>query len=479
MQIITTKIIKILSKFTKEEVNTFEKWLTSPWCNPTKCLVDILVALKKHHPKFDNRKLTKRLLFEKALGRVPSDRRMNNLLSEMYLQAEQFLVHERVKKDHFVKTDLLTSEFSERNLREWFMKKMEKELAAFQQKEVKEIEDYFFAYQLYRKLHNQPYLSLKERKSNPVLENMMEQLKVFTLLENAAIINGAFSLNKALNKTDEQLPIEVQNWLTMSKGIDHPSINLFRTRFEIEEGDNGKLFKTLESIFLKTYHSLSPKDQKIHFALLNNNFLKWRRTGKVTIQESLPLYKIAAQKEWILQEGTISGSQFTNILSSSNSAKDFEFSRWFIQKYYEKLPIAQREEGRVYGEAHTLNKEGEYDKAIELLIGMDFKSYLFQRAARLLTTQVYFDLHLEKPAYQSFLLDYCDSFEKWLRRDDIKKNQKSWLRFVQFVRSLSKLYFAIPFEATKVETLFIDTTNLQASDWLIARKERVLTNKQK
>ena len=474
MLLSATKIIKILSKFTKEEVSSFEKWLASPWCNPTKCLVDILVALKKYHPEFDNRRLTKRLIFEKALGRVPSDRRMNNLLSEMYLQAEQFLVHERVKKDHYVKTDLLTSEFSERKLREWFMKKMEKELATFKLKEVKETEDYFFAYQLYRKLHNQPYLTLKERKNNPVLESMMEQLKVFILLENAAIINGAFSLNKALNKTDEQLPIEIQNWLTMSKGIDHPSINLFRKRFEFSADDDENRFKTLEPIFLKSYKSIHPKEQKIHFALLLNDFLRLRRKGKFETEDALPLFKLGAKELWILQEGAISTIQFTNILSTSNAAKDFSFSYWFIEKFAPLLPEELREEGKTYGLAHTSNKEEKYEKAIEILNKTEFKSNYFRRVSRLTTTQAYFNLHLHNQSYQSFLLDYCDAFEKQLRREKVQGTIRSWIRFVQFTRTLSKLYYAIPFELTKIETLFKDTSDLQGATWLKTQKEKIL-----
>ena len=479
MKITTTKLILILSKFSKEEVNTFEKWLASPWCNPTKCLVDILVALKKHHPEFDNRRLTKRLLFEKALGRVPSDRRMNNLLSEMYLQAEQFLVHERVKKNHSTKTEFLLSEFLERNLNEWFAKKAQKEITTLKQKEVKETEDYFYGFQLYRKLHNQPSLSLKDRMDNNVLENFREQLKLFVLLENAASINASLSLNRALRRTDEQLQVEIENWKTISIGINHPSINLYRKRFDIPFENNKILYRTLKPIFLKNYKSLSFKDQKIHFALLLNNFLGLRKTEKIPFKDALPIYKLAVKEGWVLQEGAISGSAYGNILSASNSAKDFKFSQWFIDNFAKKLPVNQREEGRIYGLAQTLSKEEKYEKAIELLLSIEFKSNQFNRNVRLLTTQIYFDLHLENSSYQSFLLDYCDAFEKWLRRDSIKQNFRSWLRFVQFVRSLSKLFYAVPFEAQKIEALFEDTTYLSASDWLKTRKEKIIQMKKK
>jgi len=392
--IFTTKIVKILSTFSKTELNQFEKWLASPWCNSTKCLVDILVVFKKYHPEFDKRKLNKSMIFEKALGRVPSDRRMNNLLSEMYLQAEQFLVHERLKNDDYVKTDLLTSEFSDRNLNDWFVKKTQKELAVLNQKKIWDNEDYLFGYELNKKLDNQPSLSLKERKNSNALKKAMEQLKLYTLLENASSINAAQSLNRALKRTEKQLSIEVQNWLALSKGVDHPSINLYRKRFEFSMDDDENRFKTLEPLFLKSYQLMPIKDQKNHFALLLNDFMRLRRKGKFEIEDALPLFKLGAKELWILQEDTISSIQYLNILSASNAAKDFSFSYWFVEKFALFLPKEIREEGKAFGIAHTLNKEEKYKKAIEILRTTEFKSNFFQKISRLTTTQVYFDLHI-------------------------------------------------------------------------------------
>lgn len=474
MLLSTTKIIKILSKFTKEEVNTFEKWLASPWCNPTKCLVDILVALKKYYPKFDNRRLTKNLIFEKALGRVPSDRRMNNLLSEMYLQAEQFLVHEGVRKDDQTKTEFLSTEFSERKLNEWFVGKTKNALDKLKQKKNWDSEDHLHSYKLNKQLDSQPSLTLKERKNSSALKEAMEQLKLYILLENASSINSSLSLNRALKRTDNTISLEIGNWLKLSEGVAHPSINIFRKRFEFPADDDENRFKTLEPIFLKNYKSIHPKEQKIHFALLLNDFMRLRGKGKVDLMESLPLYKLGAEENWILQEGTISAIQFANIVSVSNAAKDFEFSYWFVGNFAPLLPEAIRKEGSVFGLAHTLNKEEKYEEAIELLISLEFKATYFQRGSRLITTQAYFDLHLQNPSYQSFLLDYCDAFEKWLRREKVKGDVRSWIRFVQFVRTLSKLYYAIPFDAQKVEDLFEDTSYLQAVNWLRLKKEKVL-----
>ena len=419
MQLQVTKLIKVLSKFSKEEVNTFEKWLASPWCNPTKCLVDILVALKKHHPEFDNRKLTKRLLFEKALGRVPSDRRMNNLLSEMYLQAEQFLVHERVKKDDQTRTEQLLSEFSERNLNEWLEKKTEKEFKHIKQKEALESQDHLFAYRLNKFLDERASISLKHRKNSTALSDAMEALKLYTLLENAGSINSSLSLNRALKRTDKSLEIEIENWVTMSRGVDHPSINLYRIRFEFAAENDEDRFKTLEPLFLKTYQSISAKDQKIHFTLLLNDFMRLKRKGKFETGDELHLYKLGVKHLWVLQEGAISSVAFSNILSSSNAKKDFEFSHKFIEKFSPKLPFMQREEGRILGIAHTLNKKEEYEKAVGLLINIEFRTSYFLIVSRFIMVQAYFSLHLENSSYQSFLLDYCDAYEKQLRREKV------------------------------------------------------------
>ncbi len=469
-----TKLVRMLSTFPEREILSFEKWLASPWCNPTKCLVDILVALKKYHPEFAPRKLNKRSLFEKALGRVPSDRRMNNLLSEMYLQAEQFLTHERLRHDDQTRTELLLSTFSERKLNEWLEKKTEREFEKLEQKKSFESRDHFFAYRINKLLDERTSLSLKYRKNSPALGNAMKALKLYTLLENANSINSSLSLNRALKQSNKSLEIEIENWIMMSRGIDHPSINLYRKRFEFAEENDKDRFKILEPLFLKNYQSISAKDQKIHFTLLVNDFMRLRRKGKFESGDSLQLYKLGARELWILQEGSISTFMYLNILSSSNAKRDFEFSRAFIEKFSPKLPLMHREEGRVLGLAHTLNKEEEYDKVIGLLLSIEFKSPYFQRVSRFIMIQACFGLHLENASYQSFLLDYCDAYEKQLRREKVKGENQSWIRFVQFTRALSKLYYAIPFEGNKVKSLFKDTSTLQGAAWLKIQKRKVL-----
>ena len=88
--IFTSKFVKIIKTLSEDELKSFELWLKSPWCNSNKNLIRLLEKLRKYYPAFEGKNLSKEKLFQQVLphGKY-SDRRMNNLLSEGYLAAEQ------------------------------------------------------------------------------------------------------------------------------------------------------------------------------------------------------------------------------------------------------------------------------------------------------------------------------------------------------------------------------------------------------
>ena len=120
---ISGKFIEILKTFSEEELKDFKIWLNSAWCNTNKNLPKLLEKLKKYHPDFDHKLLTKERLFKQVMpGKKYSVYWLNNLMHQAYIQAKRFLMSRRLFREEALQTDLLTQEFQDRSLDKFFSK---------------------------------------------------------------------------------------------------------------------------------------------------------------------------------------------------------------------------------------------------------------------------------------------------------------------------------------------------------------------
>jgi len=179
-----TKFFRILQGFSPAELKAFGVWLQSPWCNTNKNLIRLLARLILHHPGFSDTKLTKEKLFLYVLPKGKySERRMNNLLSEAYLAAEKFLVFQRLSRAQDLQKGLLSQEFEDRALDDWFFKDAAREIGHLTGKEVKSWEDQVELFRLYRSIYHHPSQEPRMAPGGNLITKMGEQLDLLYLLE--------------------------------------------------------------------------------------------------------------------------------------------------------------------------------------------------------------------------------------------------------------------------------------------------------
>ena len=200
MSVFTSKFVQTLKTFSVTELKSFEQWLNSPWCNSNKNLSKLVEKLKKYYPGFDNEKLTKEKLFKQVLPKGKfSDRRMNNLLSEGYLAAKQFLIFNNLSNNENLQKDLLTQEFQNRHLEDWFFRDTNKEIERLENKEIKDWEDHLDLLRLHRRIYHHPNQNPRMQPGGQTIVKMGKQLDLVYLLEKAAIIK--FYQKKKKKKT--------------------------------------------------------------------------------------------------------------------------------------------------------------------------------------------------------------------------------------------------------------------------------------
>ena len=440
----------------------------------------LLQKLKQYYPDFNSGKLTK----EKLLQRIQPDStysqsRINNLLSKGYIAAEEFLVFQSLRKDKNLQNDLLSREQQSRHLEDWFFKNIDSEIERLESKEVKDWEDHLDLLRLHRRVYHHPNASTRMKPGGQTIVEMGKQLDLVYLLERAVIINEKIFRNRILKNENHEVEKELDVWRVAAEGVEHPSVELYRMRFEYDLENKLNQFKLIKKKFLSTYKSLDKKEQKIHLLSLLNDFTQLFRNGKINIGKSLPLYKLGIESEILLDNGKLSRIKYVTIITVSNTIGDFDYSNYFIENFTKKLEAKIQEDALMWAKAHISYRRGDLSESIDYLINHHFKVNYFQITSKFLTTQVYFDLFLEDDSYQWYLFNYFNSFEKWIQREKIrqKKAKEGYLKFIQNARKLAKLVLSEDFEIENIQNLFLEEKNIQAFDWLNKKKDQILKKK--
>src|SRR5260221_5206865 len=94
------KIIKVLQKFTPEEMKQFGYFVHSPFHNRVKSITRLFEIIKKFHPEFKSRFLNKEYLYKRITGKEDyNDAVMRNLFSDLYKLSSEFIAVSRFREN--------------------------------------------------------------------------------------------------------------------------------------------------------------------------------------------------------------------------------------------------------------------------------------------------------------------------------------------------------------------------------------------
>lgn len=474
----SSKTVEVLKKMDEKEWRYFVKWIASPWCNSTKKLVDLLAILQKSYPKFDNPKLTREKVFQKLYkGKKFSSGVMDNLFSELNIQAERFLTFQEFEKSKHQKKLFLAQAFQEKGIENRFLNINKSAIQDLEKQPTKEWEDNItftlLKQQLFQHL-NQSLLNLKE--SNALLSEMDRNLETTYLLQKATNINAKIFRTRILKNANFEVKKDIKNWLSMADGIAHPSINLFRQRFQYNENNLLNQYFNLKEDLLSNFELLNKMEQQVHLLSLINDASDLRKKGFIDLSDTLPLFKLGLSSRILIEKNILNPGIYVMIISASNLVKDFEFTEHFIQTYSKHLPQKAKEDGIHYALAHIANKKNELDRCLEIMSKHDFKHHYFQWSTKILMIQTLFESTLSGNTDQFTFFSKCDAFEQWLRRDKVRShtNKESVINFVQKSRALLRLYLEPDFDEAAIRKVLEGKINVQPINWLYDKRDEII-----
>lgn len=437
-----SKAIDILKTLTQDEFRRFKFFIKSPYFNSNQSIIRLVNELKTYYPDFTSEMMSEESVYAKVYGKGKfSYSVMKNLMSELILICDKFLVNERFNKDFMLKsknTIILLEEYRERKLNNLFSirsKKFEEEF-----KNIKiDNNEYFMIAAAFEILKYRDLLN-NHRHDKLIWNGFMnrasfELCRVFQLLYTSSDI---IIHSSELLKGDAQKSI-------MNKFVRRLNLEDFIKDFDPEENEEYFFLYIYSRLILLTINKEKDTCENYFFEIKSTLIKKLNRFSNEHIYDilkSLRSYAMSRMKagnalfidelfdvDKLLIEkvdyssGSIKwfiGEIFSEIIMLSLHKKDNKYAERFIIKFRDQLNDDVREYEIGWANALICLESGNIEKSIELLSKIKPSNTVAKISIKNLYLRAYYDLGYDEEA-----LSIIDSYRHFINNDknfsEIKK----------------------------------------------------------
>jgi hypothetical protein len=442
-----SKLIQLLKTFTTGEFKSLGKFVSSSYFCKDKAVIMLYDSLKKYYPRFNNKNLTKELIFNEIYpGRKYNDSHVKYLMSGMFTLGKKFLVYSNYGNDTFSFQYSVLNEFNKRNLYKFFesdFKLLNDELASKKQANA----EYYNRMFSLKKMQIEQQVNTDRQKQTG--QHIIEEgkLNVFTFITRFFTQYFEMLVNKNDSDVDythsvidefyKNLDLEnFMRYLEKTKNEEYPVIALYyNLMMAYKNYDDDAYYYNFRRLLKENLHLLDPKQQfDMYTALASSCILKGKRGKKGFTQE---LFNI--QKEMLLLDlYTLKGQKyfevvhFRNILLTASNLKQYEWIKKFVKENKEKLNSEHRDDVVNFCYGYLNFRLKNFGKSLEFLQNVRFDQ--FDLDIKHLIIKIHYELD-----YIDLFTNLMDSYKHFLNNNKTVSDYNK-LRHSNFLTLLNKIY---------------------------------------
>lgn len=408
-----TRLIKLLSTFSKNEMKEFSDYVESPFFNKNKNVVNLYNEISSFYPEFDSKKLTEEKLFAKLFKGEKYDYfKLKNIISDLYKLGMDYL--KLGQRNITIENEIhFIMELRGRRLMSLYeseYKKLEKKHLGTQYK----TEEFFlneFRMSSERGYYNfilKPNTGFNQNQyqlENFLIHSLIGLLKLYTLMIYETKQNNV--------SYDLKFMDEVKNYIISNPVSDNPTFLLYKHILLLELDRNEEHFFKIKKIHSNHINELTETDRYMSYihqggycAYVFN--IKGERTF---LGEMLKVHK-GFLSEGFYDNIRMPYPDFVNFVKIGTINKEFDYVKDFIEKFKDVLPEEEKLNCLNYSEAYMAFHKGDKDKALELLSRTSFSNFILKIQVKLLQIQIYSELSM----YEQ-LLAAIDTCRKYLKSE--------------------------------------------------------------
>ena len=475
-----SKIYIALSHLNIYELNSFKKFVGSPYFNANEKLSKYYEYLEKYLKGRKEGEIHKEdIWYYVNPGAKFDDIKFRKLTSDLLKLLERFLAQQVYDKNNLNIAINLLEKISKKKI----MKLYNSVLATADRLSLRHIDrnsDYYYYLYVFEK--NKFNLtsefekkSKKKQKYNWLnLDKIGENLDVFYIGEKLKLYTTLASW-KRVYKLDIDLNF-IDEVIDFVKKIDYekfpPVAIYYQIYLTIVDNENVEHYHKLKDMISKHIDSF-PKEEAgdIYDSALNYCIHRINSGETGFYKEILSLYREMIDHDMIVEEEGLNPTRFRNIVITALRLKEYEWAEEFIDKYKDFIPEKYRANAVTFNLARLYYYKKDYKKVIEHLRDVEFDDMFYELSSKTILIKTYYDTGEVDPLY--FLLDSFNAFLNRNKRIIPDRRRKNYKLLIKFVKKLLNVNPFDKDEVKKLKTEIKNSNNFPDKQWVIEKAEEL------
>ncbi|MCC7158137.1 MAG: hypothetical protein IT281_01200 [Ignavibacteria bacterium] len=475
---ISSTLLNILSKLSAKEYKEFGEFVNSPFFNKNKNVKKLYDFLKKFHPEFENKKITKEHIHEKIFGKtVYNDGFMRTVIYNLGKLAEDYLAYKNSRNDDLDRGIGLLKELNERKLEKVFLRYYSEIEEDLEKTKYRGPAYYLKKYQLHNEMEIYMDWSKFKHKdyknyTDKTITYIDDDLTSFYL--SKALSHYRFLLDKA---NYEQIEYKydfidhIMEYLLKNENhfISKTKIKLHLYEVLLLKENEEKYYTILKDILINERDQLNHSDRySLHNILQSFCVNREYKVNKDFLEERYELYKIC------VEQGLYAASEhiyiddlvFGNIAKTAITSKAYDWAEDFISTFSIKLSPDSRELVANYALARLNFGRKLFENSLRhLSLIKSVKHIQYKLPIRDLTLMVYYELSQTNQAHYQI-----DSYRHFLTNNKKSLSDSRFERISNFLKYFTRLVKLKekrnPAELRKLKAELDETLNVLERKWL-------------
>lgn len=311
------------------------------------------------------------------------------------------------------------------------------------------------------------YVASHDRQARTNLQEASDALDAYFI--SSKLKQACFSLaRKTINKEIYEIGLlqQVVEYVEANSSLlEEPAVALYFYCYKaIAEGGSIQDFLKLRQAIKDLSHFFPPVEIRDVYTVAINFCIRQLNTGQLEfVKEALELYRLSLDKGFLLKDGILPESTFSNIVALSLKLNDYRWTETFIEDYHIYLKPIFREPMQYFSLGRLKYEQGDLDKSMHFLARVDTSTSWLLLAAKTLQAKIYYEL-----GETNVLDNLLDSMRVYLqRRNDLGYHSENYKNMVAFTRQLMSTSIKSKAEKEKFAKKVQSAKVFSEKDWFL------------
>ncbi|MCB0557435.1 MAG: hypothetical protein H6573_10165 [Lewinellaceae bacterium] len=457
------RLFRILRALSARELSALEKYLRSPAVNSRE---DIPLLLKAYR-KVPRGEAPQPEQFWDAVypGEPFMLRDWRLLLSRTLKLVEGFLIFRQLEEEEAMQKLLLAKGYRRLQLTPFFERAISDGHTLLEKRGYFDSESLHLHYRFEDAYYD--YVASHKRQEATNLQEASDRLShyfIATKLKQACLAHSRNITNQERYRIG-MLQAALEEIAAYPALLLVPAIAVYYSCYRaVVEGGEEADFQKLRLV-MDQYHEGFPNSEMRDIYMLAINYcIRRANTGEEPfVPETLALYRQSLNRGYLLDDGVIPESTFSNIISLALRLKEYNWAEGFTEQYHARLPPVFRRPLYLFSIGKLCYAQQKPTAALRALAKVEAKAPFLYLGAKILQVKIFFEAG-ETDALESLLA----SLQAYLRRQKkLGYRQAHYQLFITFSRRLMQL---APYDEKGREVLLNDilaATGFQEKEWFL------------